>query len=58
MYPELFLLKRNELDIKAFKAMVTAAWEALDQAKINRLVDSMERRLRAVRKVRGWYTKY
>ena len=34
------------------------AWMALDQGLMRRLIDSMERRLKAVRKARGWQTKY
>ena len=34
------------------------AWDAIDQAKIRKLFNSMPRRLKAVRKAKGWQTKY
>jgi len=34
------------------------AWMTLDQGLMWRLIDSMERRLKAVRKAYGWQTKY
>ena len=40
--------------IEAYKK----AWMAIDQALMQRLIDSMERRLKAVRKAHGWQTKY
>lgn len=58
MFPELSELKRNELDISRFKEYLRAAWEAIPQDLIDRLIRRMPRRLRVVKKARGWYTKY
>lgn len=58
MFPDLWELKKNALDIEEFKEKLRAAWRAIDQALIDRLIDSMPRRLAAVKKARGWYTKY
>jgi transposase len=58
MFPDLWELKRNELNIEDFKEKLRAAWWAIDQALIDRLIDSLPRRLAAVKKARGWYTKY
>ncbi|KAK4244617.1 hypothetical protein C7999DRAFT_43765 [Corynascus novoguineensis] len=41
-YPDIWFLKKNQLDI----------------AKVDKLVDSIPRRLAVVKKARGWYTKY
>ena len=57
-YPNLQFLKDNEADRATFRAAILATWEVLDQAKITSLVESVERRLKAVRDARGFYTKY
>lgn len=51
-------LKQNELNISLFKEKLKAAWWAVEQSEIDRLIDSMPRRLRAVKRAQGWYTKY
>ena len=58
MFPEAFKLKKNELDIEDFKEKLRAAWWAIDQGQIDRLIEGLPRRLRAVKKAKGWYTKY
>lgn len=58
MFPDLWELKRNKLDIQEFTRYLTLAWEAIPQGLIDKLVDSIPTRLRAVKKARGWYTKY
>jgi len=40
--------------IEAYKE----AWLAIDQGLIRWLIDSMDQRLEAVKKARGWQTKY
>jgi hypothetical protein len=57
-HPDLFTLKKNELYVARCKEYMRLAWEGLDQRLIDRLVESMPRRLAAVKKARGWYTKY
>jgi transposase len=57
-FPNLYALKRNELDIAKFKEMLRIAWNAIPQELIDRLINSIPRRLKAVRKAKGWYTKY
>ena len=58
LFPNIWNLKKNRLDIAKFQRLLQAAWEAIDQGDINRLIGSMERRLQAVKRARGWYTKY
>ena len=58
LYPDLYTLKDNELDRAEFERMVRTAWWAIPQAKIDKLVKSMPRRLRAIYRAKGWYTKY
>ena len=57
LYLELFLNGVSEIDMERFRQSFQTAWNNLDQEVINRLVLSWPRRLRAVYKARGWYTK-
>ena len=54
MFPDLWLLKKNELDIEDFKEKLKAAWWAVKQGDIDRLIQTLPRRLKAVKKARGW----
>ena len=58
MYPDLISMGRSQEDWDYFCECLKSAWAALDQAKIDSLIRSMPRRLEALRKARGWYTKY
>ncbi|KAF2178709.1 hypothetical protein K469DRAFT_717923, partial [Zopfia rhizophila CBS 207.26] len=42
----------------ALRAALKEAWKKLPKRLIRQLIESMGRRLAAVRKVRGWQTKY
>ena len=57
LYPELWRLKDNEenraVEIEALKVV----WQAVPQELIDKLLDSMTRRVEALQKARGWYTK-
>ena len=58
MYPELISMGRSEEDWHCFCECLKAAWNALDQSKIDYLILSMPRRLETPRAGRGLYTKY
>ncbi|KAK4124526.1 hypothetical protein N657DRAFT_644768, partial [Parathielavia appendiculata] len=58
LFPDLWELKRNTLDIKYFTECLRTAWWAVEHDWIDKLIDGMPRRLVAVKKARGWYTKY
>jgi hypothetical protein len=58
LFPELIDQGRSEADWLYFKKCLVEAWNALDQSKIDALILSMGRRLKAVRKAKGYYTKY
>ncbi|KAK3377621.1 hypothetical protein B0H63DRAFT_477537 [Podospora didyma] len=59
MYSHLSDLKKNNsLNIEEFKECLRAAWRAVPQSLIERLFDTMENRLRAVKKAQGWCTEY
>jgi hypothetical protein len=57
-YPEIWALKKNKVDVEEFTRCLKACWWAIDQAMIDKLIGSIEKRLLAVKKARGWYTKY
>ena len=58
LYPNLMDLKDNEFDFIEFQRRIQHAWETVSQEKIDNLIDSIPRRLRACKKARGWYAKY
>jgi hypothetical protein len=49
---------KSEADWDQFQEAIQEAWWAIPQEAIDRLIDSMPRRIEAVYRVRGWYTKY
>lgn len=57
-FPHLKDLKDNTRDRAEFRRCIEIAWAAIPQATIQRLIGSMEKRLQAVIRARGWYTKY
>lgn len=54
----LYLLKNNEENLAVVGDALRVAWERVPQALIDTLIDSIPKRLRAVVRARGWYTKY
>ncbi|KJZ68654.1 hypothetical protein HIM_04760 [Hirsutella minnesotensis 3608] len=56
--PHLAELKKNQASIEELEAHLRSAWEAIPQDRIDSLLSSLPRRLAAVRKARGWYTRY
>jgi hypothetical protein len=59
MFPRLDLLKNNEVDRAKLIECIKLAWAAaITTDQINRLIDSLPRRLDACIRARGWYTKY
>ena len=58
LHPELVDMGKSEGDWQYFKRCLVDAWEAIPQQKIDVLILSTGRRLEAVRKARGVYTKY
>jgi len=49
---------QSKEDLERLIKACKEAWMALDQRLMRRLIDSIEQRLRAVRKADGWQTKY
>ena len=58
LHPELITMGNSESDWDALKAAIVEAWQKIPNSLIKRLVESMPRRLEAVRKAKGWQTKY
>jgi hypothetical protein len=48
----------SESDWDALKEAIKEAWLAIPNWLIKKLIESMPRRLAAVRKAKGWQTKY
>ena len=48
MFPELFMLRKNNADIEEFTECLQKAWVAITQAEIRTIIESLPRRLRAV----------
>lgn len=57
-YPQLAMHGRSQLDWKLFREAIVATWKAIDQSMIDSFILSVPRRIAAVKKAKGWYTKY
>jgi hypothetical protein len=53
MFPDLYLLKNNQENRARVVEAVKATWWAIPQDLIDSLIESMPRRMKAVRKVHG-----
>jgi hypothetical protein len=51
-------MPKNEATLQRLREVAVAVWEELKVALLRKLIDSMVRRLEAVIKADGWYTKY
>jgi hypothetical protein len=58
LHPGIHLLKKNKEDIAKLKVWIREAWWLVPQSLIDTLIRSMPNRVAALRKARGWYTKY
>ena len=56
--PNLHLLKDNEADRALFEEKIKEAWWIVPQEFIDGLINSVPRRVTAMYKAKGWYTKY
>jgi transposase len=57
-HPNIHLLGSNREDIETLKGWIREAWWAVPQELIDKLILSIPNRVRALRKAKGWYTKY
>jgi transposase len=58
LHPELVTMGNSESDWDALNDALQEAWLKIPNSLIRKLVESMPRRLEAVRKAKGWQTKY
>ena len=58
IFPDLMQMGNSKEDWAYFKERIGAAWDALDQAKIDALILSMRRRMDKMYANKGYYTKY
>lgn len=57
-FPELSDMPKNQASYDALVRAAITVWDDFEESLLNRLLDSMVRRLEAVIKTDGWYTKY
>ena len=57
-HPELSSMGDTEEAKAAMARAIIKAWEAIPQEYIDKLIEGMPRRVKAVRKAKGWHTKY
>ena len=57
-YPELATMRSNSHTLDLLIKAAQEVWDEFTDELIDRLIESMERRLQAVIDARGWYTKY
>lgn len=57
-YPELATMPKNDRALKKLCEAATTVWLDFGVGLVNDLIDSMPRRIEAVRQAKGWYTKY
>ena len=58
LHPELITMGNSKSDWKALCKALKKAWRKIPDSLIRKLIHSMPRRLGAVRKAKGWQTKY
>jgi hypothetical protein len=58
MHPELSEVRGEEDIREALGNALKEAWDAIPESFFNSLIESMENRVKAVIKAKGWHTKY
>ena len=58
LYPELAIIGESEANLELLRKALKKAWKKLPNSLLRSLIWSMPRRLEAVRKAKGWQTKY
>lgn len=56
--PELSTMPKNDKSLELLQEVAIKVWMDFEIEVVNRLIDSMPARVRAVREAKGWYTKY
>lgn len=58
LFSDISYLRANAIEIEEFKECLRKAWDSITQDEIQAVIESVPRRLEAVRKAKGWSTKY
>jgi len=58
LHPELATIGESKEDLERLQAALKEAWWKLPKSLMRRLIKSLPQRLYAVRKAKGWQTKY
>jgi hypothetical protein len=56
--PVLVALPKSEASLKRLCEVVTRVWLVFDEELLNRLINRIVNRVEAVRRAKGWYSKY
>ena len=57
-FPDLIGMPNTEETLDYLIQCAIQTWDILEFSLLNRLMDTMERRVEAVIQAKGWYTKY
>jgi DDE superfamily endonuclease len=57
-YPELIKMGKSEADYQRLYTAIHEGWDAIGQEAIDELIRSMDTRVNAVIRVKGWYTRF
>lgn len=57
-YPELSTMSKNEETLRKLCEAAVIVWHDFEIELVNRLIESVPRRVEAIYKAGGWYTKY
>jgi transposase len=58
LHPELKVMKDNTTTKQHLINCAKEAWELLEEEMLNKLAEGMQKRVTAIIKAQGWYTKY
>jgi hypothetical protein len=57
-HPELSNIEKSEAAILAMSRAIIKAWKAMSQEYLDKLIECMFKRVTALKKAKGWHTKY
>jgi hypothetical protein len=57
-HPELSNIGKSEAAILAMSRAIVKAWKAMSQEYLDKLIEGMFKRVTALKKAKGWHTKY
>ena len=58
LHPKLITMGNSDPAMDYLIMCAREAWESLEEVMLNKLAENMQKRVDAVLKAKGWYTKY